>query len=125
MARDLGIDETQFRAIEMTIRGFTQAHIAKTLGVDRRTIWQWQNENFNYRRVLMNWRSQVRQALLDRYQRLLLKSIRVLAKLLDDPAADVQFRAAYALLSMSGAFRPRGSNWDDAPPEPILGPKVG
>jgi DNA-binding CsgD family transcriptional regulator len=127
------LTEIQLRAIELTLEGNTDVHIAQTLGINRRTLWRWKNLDNDYRGVLNNARIQHYAAAADRYQMLLNRATTILAQSLQDPANETRFRAAAVVLNMAGCFRPLPPKYFPAEdksaaedwPEPVLPPKVG
>jgi hypothetical protein len=134
----LGLSGNQVRAIELTVQGLSDTHIAEQLGINRRTLWRWKNFDDVYRRALENARLQTHAAVIDHYSALLVRSTNIFAKMLQDSSEDKQFRAAQTLISMAGCFRPTATRLpapqrlpdDDGPdfyrrPEPNLEPKVG
>lgn len=137
---DLGLSCTQLRAIELTVQGYSDSHIAEKLGINRRTVWRWKNFDDCYRRALDNVRMQTHATVIDRYATLLVRSTNIFAKMLQDPAEEKQFRAAQTLICMAGCFRPIATRLQNHPPpqpqrpdndepepepEPQLEPKVG
>jgi hypothetical protein len=128
--RSYDLTDIQFRAIELTIEGYSDVHIADMLSINRRTLWKWKTLNEDYRLALADARVQVHATVADRYRRLLLRATSVMAKFLEDPAENNRFRASYALLMMAGCFKPlppmlpaQGQTLTFPPPE--LPPKVG
>jgi DNA-binding CsgD family transcriptional regulator len=100
------LSERQLQAIELTMLGHSDVHIAETLHINRRTLWRWKNLDDDYRRVLNNARIQMYASAADRYQTLLSRATGILSQSLLDPANEHSFRAATLVLSMAGCFRP-------------------
>jgi hypothetical protein len=127
---NLNLNDTQLRAIELTVQCYSDTQISTMLGINRRTLWRWKNFDDDFRRALENVRMQTHAAVIDRYSTLLARSTSVFAKMLSDPAEDKQFRAAQTLINMAGSFRPVAARLsppkqNDDWPEPILEPKIG
>jgi hypothetical protein len=126
------LTDVQLRAIELTVQGLTDSHIAQVLNVNRKTIWKWKTYNEEYKSALTAARLQAHCTVVDRFRSLLMQSSSILAKALQDPVEEKRYRAALALLNMAGCFRPLpielvrpDPNNDDDFPMPELPPKVG
>ncbi len=100
------ISERQLQAIELTMLGYSDVHIAETLRINRRTLFRWRNLDDDFRRVLNNARIQMYASAADRYQTLLARATGIMSQCLQDPADENRFRAATLVLSMAGCFRP-------------------
>lgn len=70
------------------------------------TLWRWKTQLPIFRDELEQRRCVVWNSAADRYRRMLLKAARVLEKQLSADYEDTAFRAAYAILQMSGRFNP-------------------
>ena len=112
----------QFRAIELTLQGIHDTAIAQMLSISRRTLWHWKTHNPDYRRALADVRSQLHSGLSDRFRNLLLRSMSVLDRLLQDPSDNNRFRAAYAFLTMSACFKPQPVMLPEPTPPPVRPP---
>jgi len=126
-----GLSDLQMRAIEMTVDGLQDTYIADALNINRRTLWRWKKQDLDYQRALADARAYLHNAVTDRYHSTLLKATNILDQFLYDEANDNnRFRAAKALLNMSGTFRyPLPKNEPQAPnndmPMPDLSYKMG
>jgi hypothetical protein len=112
------LSELQLQAIELTMQGHSDVHIAETLRINRRTLWRWKNLDDDYRRVLNNARIQMYSSAADRYQTLLSRATGILSQCLQDSANENRFRAATLVLSMAGCFRPLPPKYFPLPENP-------
>jgi DNA-binding CsgD family transcriptional regulator len=123
------LDDTQRRAIDLTVQGLDDSQIARILAINRSTLWRWKTHDRNYRIALADARKQAFAGASDRYQHLLLRATDVLGKFLEDPMDNNRFRAAHALLMMAGNFRPQSDDPSPQPEsdflEPLMEPKRG
>ncbi|MDP9175417.1 MAG: helix-turn-helix domain-containing protein [Planctomycetota bacterium] len=126
--KEMGLSDVQLRAVELSIQGHTDVHIAELLSINRRTIWRWKKLDTNYRQALADARMHAHASVADGYQTLVQRATSVLSQLLDSPIDNNRYRAAQTILSMVNSFKPQPA--DKVPEydlfvEPWLPPKVG
>ena len=107
LRRPCKISDRQAWAIDLTVQGYTDAFIASKVGVDPKTIWRWKTLDDEYRDVLNDARMHIHSGVGDRFRILLNRTSGILAKFMNGEDEDKRFRAAYAVLTMSGSFRPQ------------------
>jgi hypothetical protein len=107
IAKEMGLSDVQMRAIELTVRGMADVHIAKAISINRRTLWRWKTFDLSYQNALADARHEIYTNAADRYQNLLVRATAVLSKLLDDSAEVTRYRAAQTVLNMAGNFHGR------------------
>jgi DNA-binding CsgD family transcriptional regulator len=132
----LNVTDIQFRAIDLTIQGMRDTQIAQTLGLNRKTLWQWKTHDEDYRQALTLARINLQSTTSDRCQTIAQKATTVLANFLNEDVEDKnRLRAAQILLNIASRFKPVPEKRQPTPtqkeianyyfPPPDLGPKVG
>lgn len=96
------------RAAAMLALGSTSTDVAKELGISRRTLWNWRNQDEQFRNELERIRRQIWEDAADQERSLLAPALDVLTQRLHDPKDNVRFSAAVAILRLSG-LRERSS----------------
>jgi hypothetical protein len=97
-----GLSVAQLRALELLLDGTSVGLVAKTCGVDRRTIYRWRNEDAAFRAELERGRREIWIDSIDRMRMLVSRSLDVLDEQLDDDYDPVRVRAAGMVLNHSG-----------------------
>ena len=97
-----GLSVAQFHAIELLLRGTSVQLIAKTCGVNRRTIHRWRTEDPTFRAELERAREEVWADSIERMRILVSRSLDVLDEQLDDDYDRARVRAAGMVLNHSG-----------------------
>jgi hypothetical protein len=111
------LSPAQKEAIEMSVQGFKDTHIARHLRLTPRTLYRWKTDDPENRDALDQARWEAHSSIADRYRSLLSRATGIFRSCLDAADKDVQFRAAYALLTMSANFKPMpGPDPDDDGP---------
>ncbi len=100
------LTDLQHRAIEYLVLGLSEAQVVAKLGINRKTLWRWKSFDHDFRHALALCRAQVHESNIDRYQHVLQEATDVLVGMLKDQDAGRRFKAAYAFLCMSTAYRP-------------------
>ena len=100
------LSPAQQRAVEMTVRGAKDTHIARELHLSTRTLYRWKTDDPEYIDALEQARMQTHFSVNDQFRSLLSRSTGIFNSCLRDSDKDVQFRAAHALLMMNGSFKP-------------------
>ena len=108
------LSPSQKKAVEMTVQGFKDTQIAREVHLSTKTLYRWKTGDPDYKFALEQARREAHYSIHDRYRSLLSRSTEIFSCCLKGADKDAQFRAAYALLIMSGSFKP--------PPEPVPGP---
>jgi hypothetical protein len=101
------LSDRQEWAIELTIQGYNDEFIAQKVGVNRKTLWRWKTLDDQYRHALNDARIHVHGGVGDRFRVLLNRAGNIFLKFMESEDEDKRFRAAYALVTMSGNFRPQ------------------
>src|ERR1700722_18021681 len=114
----LDLSDIQFRAIELTIQGLRDTQIAQTLGINRKTLWQWKTQHDDYCQALTIARTQLLATTGDRCQNIAQKATAVLASFLEEHnEPNNRIRSAQILLSAACRFKPAPEKRQPAPPE--------
>jgi transposase-like protein len=119
------LSNAQCRAIELALDGLRWSHIARSLGLSRKTLWRWKTQHPDFQLALADARADRYDSALERCQNLASRAALVLAKFLDDSADDkTRMRAAQLLLQAAARFKPPATRrpLPDYPTDPILTP---
>jgi len=137
------LSNCQCRAIELALDGLRWSQIAKTLGLNRKTLWRWKTQDPDFQQALAEARADRYGFAAERCQTFAGRAAAVLARYLDDSDDKLRLRAAQLLLQAASRFktpalRPAYPDYPSPPiltppptppeplvPEPELEPKVG
>ena len=125
------LSNAQCRAIELALSGAKWSQIAKTLDLNRKTLWRWKTHDNAFRQALADARADRHDFAVERCQTLAARATSVLADFLQDPADKNRMRAAQILLQAAARFVPQQSpkpdhhdqdlelRWLDLIPKPV------
>ena len=119
------LSNTQCRAIELALDGLRWSHIARTLGLSRKTLWRWKSQHLDFQLALADARADRYDFASERCQNLATRAAHVLAKYLEDSADDKnRMRAAQLLLQAAARFKlpVTRRQLPDYPADPLLTP---
>jgi DNA-binding CsgD family transcriptional regulator len=91
------LSDRQRRAVNLLVRGMSATQVAKSIGVDRRTVYRWRRQGA-FINALNRDRKALRRDADDRLLQLLPGALDVLQRHLDDPYDRTAYRAAALLL---------------------------
>jgi broad specificity phosphatase PhoE len=80
------LSSPQCRAIELALSGARWSQIAKTLDLNRKTLWRWKTHDDAFQRALADARADRHDFAVERSQTLAARASSVLAEFLNDPA---------------------------------------
>jgi hypothetical protein len=119
------LSNAQCRAIELALDGLRWSHIARSLGLSRKTLWRWKTQHTDFQLALADARADRYDFAIERCQNLASRAAFVLGKFLDDSADDKnRMRAAQLLLQAAARFQPAPTRrpLPDYPTDPLLTP---
>jgi broad specificity phosphatase PhoE len=108
------LSSPQCRAIELALSGARWSQIAKTLDLNRKTLWRWKTHDDAFQQALAAARADRRDFAVERCQTLANRASSVLADFLQDPQDKNRMRAAQLLLQAAARFVPPSPK-----PEPL------
>jgi AcrR family transcriptional regulator len=94
------LNEKQLAAVEMLVAGGSLSTIAKTIGVDRRTLYRWRKDE-EFLEVLNSRRREVWCDVVGRLRDLTHPSLEVMAQQLEEKFDRTRFRAAALILRLA------------------------
>jgi len=97
-----GLNEKQELAIDLVMVGLSDGEIAKRVGVSRKTINKWRNQDMDFRALLAERRVALRERHQDELSGLVSEAIGVMREVMREDETPTRLRAAQAVLRMSG-----------------------
>jgi hypothetical protein len=97
-----GLNEKQELAIDLVMVGLSDGEIAKRVGVSRKTINKWRNQDMDFRALLAERRVALRERHQDELSGLVSEAIGVMREAMREDETPTRLRAAQAVLRMSG-----------------------
>jgi hypothetical protein len=95
------LTDRQLLALELILSGKTDPHVARAVGVCRRTVLRWRNSDAEFIAELRRRRKAAWRGVTDKLRALLDPAVDVLAEQLTDPYERTRFRAASTLLRLA------------------------
>ncbi len=96
-----GLTQRQLAAIELLLLGKSDGQAAQTLGITRKTVWNWRHESDPFKEELHKRRQALWAGIVDRMRSMLDPSLDVLHDHLTDSLDKNRYRAAVAVLRLS------------------------
>jgi hypothetical protein len=97
----LNLTDRQLAALELMVLGQTDTAIAKSLKIERKTLYNWRTHNLAFREELLRRRESLLGQSTDRYRALLNSAMDLLERQLQDQYNPTSHRAASTLLRFS------------------------
>ena len=94
-------DDAKTLAIALILAGKCDTDVAKEVGVNRKTIYRWRNDDETFKNVLIRRRRELWQGVGDRLRSLLDPAVDVLVAQMHDRLDATRFKAATALLKLA------------------------
>ena len=99
------LNDRQLAAIELLAAGASYGEVATTIGIDRKTLYNWRQED-DFAQWLHERRMELWAQAVERMQGLVHPSLDVMARALESD--DAQFRAACAILKLANVGKMLG-----------------
>jgi hypothetical protein len=127
---NFSLTNPQLLAIQLAVQGLRWGQIAQRIGVTRRTIWNWRNENSDFQSALTEAIAQRQDTADQRTHAQAIRATEILSQIMENPHDKHRVRAAQIILNASFRLRPKPTTGNSDPdyepwPEPVLEPKVG